>query len=94
MCLYGQDVHATITHAVLRRLHNQGITFSWDSLALGGILFVGDVEQGEVCAVFPFARAGSGVPVMTSSVGDCVVGVPVELPGITDKDPNASVGRF
>lgn len=64
-----------------------------DLLALGGILFVGDVEQGDVCAVFPFAKAGSGVPVMTSSVGDCVVGVPVELPGIAGNDPSTAVGR-
>lgn len=65
-----------------------------DLLALGGMLLVGDVEQGEVCVVFPFAKAGSGVPVMTSSVGDCVVGVPVELPRITGNGPNTLVGGF
>jgi hypothetical protein len=31
---------------------------------------------------------------MTSSVGDCVVGVPVELPGITGNDPSTPVGGF
>jgi hypothetical protein len=53
---------------------------------------VGDVEQGEACAVFAFAKAGSGAPVMTLSVEVVVVGVPVELPAITGNDPSTSVG--
>ena len=65
-----------------------------DLLALGGILFVGDVEQWEVCVVFAFAKAGSGAPVMTLSVGVCVVGVPVELPDATGSDPSTAVGGF
>jgi len=63
-----------------------------DLLALGGILFVGDVEQGEACAVFAFAKAGSGAPVMTLSVGVVAVGLPVELPAVTGNDPSTSVG--
>jgi len=55
---------------------------------------VGDVEQGEVCVVFAFAKAGSGVPVMTLSVGVVAVGVPVEPPAITGNDPSTSVGGF
>ena len=31
---------------------------------------------------------------MTSSVGEDVVGVPVELPAITGNDPSTSVGGF
>lgn len=55
---------------------------------------MGDVEQGEVCVVFAFAKAGSGVPVMTLSVGVVAVGVPVEPPAITGNDPSTSVGGF
>ena len=53
---------------------------------------MGDVEHGEACVVFAFARAGSGVPVMTSSVGAGVGDVPVELPVITGNDASTSVG--
>lgn len=53
---------------------------------------MGDVEQGEVCADFAFAKAGSGASVITLSVGVGVVGVPVELPGITGNDPSTPVG--
>jgi len=61
-------------------------------LALGGMLFVGDVEQGAACVVLAFAKAGSGVPVMTLSVAVVVVGVAVELAAITGNDPSTSVG--
>lgn len=68
---------------------------NFDSLlALGGMLFVGDVEQGAVCVVFAFAKAGSGAPVMTLSSGVVVVGVAVELTAITGNDPSTSVGGF
>ena len=63
-------------------------------LALGGMLFVGDVEQGAFCVVFAFAKAGSGAPVMTLSVAVVAVGVAVELAAITGKDPSTSVGGF
>ena len=55
---------------------------------------MGDVEQGEVCAVFAFAKAGSGAPVITLSVAVVVVGASVELPAITGKEPSTSVGGF
>ena len=55
---------------------------------------MGDVEQGDACVVFAFARAGSGAPVMTLSVGVGVVGVPVELPDTTGSDPSTAVGGF
>ena len=55
---------------------------------------MGDVEQGEVCVVFAFAKAGSGAPVMTLSFAVVVVGVPVELPAITGNEPSTSVGGF
>ena len=57
---------------------------------------MGEVEQGEVCVVCAFARAGSGASVITLSVEVVVVGVPapVELPGITGNDPSTPVGGF
>lgn len=58
------------------------------------MLFVGDVEQGAVCVVFAFAKAGSGASVMTLSVGDAAVGGAVELVVIRGNDPSTSVGGF
>ena len=63
-------------------------------LALGGMLFVGDVEQGAVCVVLAFAKAGSGASVMTFSVAVVVVGVADELAATTGNDPSTSVGGF
>ena len=58
------------------------------------MLFVGDVEHGEVCVAFAFAKAGSGASVITLSVGVVAVGFPVELPAITGNEPRTSVGGF
>ena len=55
---------------------------------------MGDVEQGEVCVVFAFAKAGSGASVITLSVEVVVVGVAVELPAITGDEASTSVGGF
>ena len=61
-------------------------------LALGGILFVGNVEYGEACVVFAFTKAGSGAPVTALSLGVVAVGVTVELSVIRGNDPSTSVG--
>ena len=55
---------------------------------------MGDVEHGEACVVFAFAKAGSGASVITLSVGVVVVEVPVELPAITGNEANTPVGGF
>ena len=55
---------------------------------------MGDVEHGEVCVAFAFAKAGSGASVITLSVGVVAVGFPVELPAITGSEPRTSVGGF
>ena len=91
MRLDGQEVHTAITYA---RSWEDPTT--WDDfgnfLVLKGILFIGDVEQGGVCTIFPFAKAGSGNPLITSPVGYCVVRVPVELPGIKNNEAIAATG--
>jgi len=93
MCLYGQDVHAVIMHTRSQNNVARRKNLS-DLLALGGMLFVGDVEQGAVCVVFAFAKAGSGVPVTTLSAGVASVGGVFELVDITGNDPSTSVGGF
>ena len=65
-----------------------------DLLALGGMLFVGDGEQGAACMVFALARAGSGVPAITLSMAVVVVGVSVKPSATTGDEPSTPVGEF